>query len=170
MKKAVKKTKKSVKVENKEISELRKLAYIFGAMLIIFLVFYGIACLKMNSGKNKKEDIESTIQYNKILINNILNQNKDEYYVLVYNDVSDYNGYYYYYLQKYMKEEESLSTYMVDINDSFNKSYKSEVSNLYVDNILDIRINEDALLKINNGRIIEAYEGMENIANHLKEL
>ena len=80
MKKAVIKNKKTAKVEKNEISELRKLAYIFGSMLLIFVAFYGIACLKMKS--DKKDDVAQTIQYNKILVNNILKQNNDEYYVV----------------------------------------------------------------------------------------
>ena len=51
MKKAVKKvTKKEEKGKN-EISELRKLAYIFSSIIVVFLIFYGIAYLKMNNKK-----------------------------------------------------------------------------------------------------------------------
>ena len=164
MKKAVIKNKKTAKVEKNEISELRKLAYIFGSMLLIFVAFYGIACLKMKS--DKKDDVAQTIQYNKILVNNILKQNNDEYYVLIYNDEKDYSGYYYYYLQK----DNSLATYFVDLEDAFNKNYKSEESSLFVETLEKFKIKEDTLLKISNGKVVDAKEGQENIANYIKEL
>lgn len=168
MKKAVIKNKKIAKVEKNEISELRKLAYIFGSMLLIFVAFYGIACLKMKS--DKKDDIAQTIQYNKILVNNILKQNNDEYYVLIYNDEKDYSGYYYYYLQAYKKKDNALATYFVDLEDAFNKNYKSEESSLFVETPEKFKIKEDTLLKISNGKVVDAKEGQENIANYIKEL
>lgn len=172
MKKAVKKTNKQIKNNKKEVSEvseLRKLTYIFGSIVLVFLVFYGIAYLKMNH-KKEEEEIVSFIQYEKILVNNIVNQNQKDYYALVYNDEEDYAGYYIYYIQKYSKNENALFTYLIDMNDSFNHSYKSDISNLNVTDISQIRFKEDTLLKISDGKIIETYEGMETIANYLKQL
>lgn len=168
MKKAVKKSQKNIKVEKKEISELRKLAYIFGGIVLIFLIFYAIAYFKMNS--SKKEDTSQTIQYSKILVSNILKQNKDEYFVLIYNDEKDYSNYYYNYINTYNKKENSLTTYFIDINDGFNLSYKNEQSSLFVEDVSNLKINEDALLKISNGKIVEAKEGMENIVTYIKGL
>lgn len=171
MKKAVKKVnKKNInekKVEN-EIIELKKLAYIFGIIVLVFCLFYGIAYLKMNKKENNKDEIVVNIQYEEILVNNILKQNKDSYYVLVYNNVEEYNNYYYHYVQKYSKEEKALHVYLVDINNSFNKLYKADTSVLKVDDISKIRIKEDTLLKISNGKIVSSFEGMENIVNNLK--
>ena len=175
MKKAVKKTdkkanKKNYNVRNNknEISELRKLAYIFGTIILVFLIFYGIAYLKMNNKTKAEDEIVQSIQYEEILVSNILKQNKDNYYVLIYNDEKDYNNYYYYYVQAYKKNENSLYVYLTDIQNSFNSVYKADTSNLNVDDISKIRIKEDTLLKISNGRIVSYYEGMENIVNNLK--
>ena len=58
MKKAVKKVKKqqtTTKKTKNEITELRKLAYIFGSLVLIFLIFYGIAYLKLSNKENKTE-------------------------------------------------------------------------------------------------------------------
>lgn len=175
MKKAVKKVDKKVnkKVEktntNKnEMAELKKLAYIFVAIVLVFMIFYGIAYLKMSNKNNKKEEIVSSIQYEEILVSNTLKQNKDNYYVLIYNDVEEYNNYYYYYVQKYSKNNNSLHVYLADIENSFNSMYKADVSKLNVSDISDIRISKDTLLKISNGKIVAYYEGMENIVNNLK--
>jgi len=172
MKKAVKKvTKKEEKGKN-EISELKKLAYIFSSIIVVFLIFYGIAYLKMNNKKSPDDEIVTSIQYEKILVSNILNQNKEDYYVLIYNDEEIYNNYYFHYISSYSKKENSLFTYLVDINNSFNSSYKAleEASNLNVSNISDLKVKEDTLLKISNGKIISTTEGMENISTYIKSL
>lgn len=175
MKKAVKKVNKTTNKKNdnvknvgSEITELRKLAYIFGIIILVFLIFYGIAYLKLNNNNKQEEEIVKNIQYEEILVNNILNQNKENYYVLIYNDEVDYSNYYYYYVQKYNKNENSLFVYLVDIENAFNIAYKSDTSNLMVDDISKISIKEDTLLKISNGKIVSSFEGMENIVNNLK--
>ena len=173
MKKAVKKVKKQQTITKKtknEITELRKLAYIFGSLVLIFLIFYGIAYLKLSNKENKKEEVVKYIQYEEILINNILNQNKNEYYVLMYNNKEDYEKYYFYYVKKYSSKENTLFTYLIDINNSFNSMYKNDTSNLNVTNINELKVKEDALLKISNGTIVEVHEGMDNISNYLNNL
>lgn len=169
MKKAKITTKISKEEEKKqELSELRKLAYIFIAIIGVFLVFYGLAYLKVN--KKTNELVTSIIQYDEILMSNLLEQKEKEYYVIVYNDKEDFTGIYFPYIASYSAKENPLNIYKVDMENAFNASFKSEISKLNLNHIVDIKISKDTMFKIKDAKIIKIYEGNDNIQKELEAM
>lgn len=148
-------------------NEAKKLIYIFGAMIIVILVFYGIANLIIKT-QDKDEIINEFIQYDEILATNLLNQNKSEYYVLAYNSKDKYDKYYYYYINS--KQASAPYVYNINLENSFNNSFKADHNNLNVTDISELKISSDVLFKIVGGKIVATYDGIENITNKLKEL
>ena len=152
-----------------EVSKLVKLVII---VTVIFVIFYGITVLvnkkEENPGNNSNGQTVS-IQYDEILIGNILTQPNDEYYVMIYDaddyDVVVYNSY----LQLYKQKEDALRYYTAELDNVFNNIFKAEESNLNVSNIQQLKIKSSTLLRIRNGRIAAHYEGDE-IIEHLKEI
>ncbi len=151
-----------------EVSKLVKLVII---VTVIFVIFYGITVLINKEEENKGNNNEQTasVQYDEILIGNILKQPNDEYYVMIY-DADDYDSIVYSsYLQLYKKKEDSLRLYTAQLNEIFNKIFQAEESNLDVSKIEQLKVKSSALLRIKKGKIVAHYEG-EQIIEHLKSI
>ena len=70
----------------------------------------------------------------------------------------------------YYEKENHLPFYQVDLNDTFNKSFISDKSNLKVDSINNIKFTQSTLLEIKDKKIINAYEGNEQIVSKFQEI
>lgn len=147
---------------------------IFILIIVITLgIFYGITILVTKNKKTTTDDTTSTtnedvsIDYDTILAQNIFNQNEDSYYVLAsFNDdenLSTYKDS----IDKYKAKENSLKVYEIDLDSAFNKNYVSDVSNFKSEYPI---FSETTLLKIENGKITETYEGKSNITTNLSVL
>lgn len=155
-----------MKNNENEIGKLVKLVII---VTLIFLAFYFITVLINKEEKEENTYTPAQIQYDKILIGNILEQKDDKYYVLIY-DTNDVNKTTYTaYLINYKYKEDAIKYYTAELNNPLNYKYVSSESNLKVKKIEDLKIKEVTLLKIEKGKITRAYEG-EEVLNQLIEL
>ena len=168
-------SKKKEKVnEISTTDEGTKLVKIIVIILILFAIFYfltGYVSKYMNKRNNKVNTTPETavIQYDKIMIGEILNQSSDEYYVLLNYEDDYYQELYDSYITTYKNVGDHLDIYTVNLDDSFNHKYISEDENLKPEKISDFRIHDKAFLKITDHKITDVYKG-EEIANQLKEL
>lgn len=171
MKKANKNVKKQ---EKKNISlfstdnEMVKLIFLILIVAVVFVVFYVITVFVTKENKtdndNLEQSYEATIQYDKILAGNILNQKDNEYYVLVYFPEDQYVDLYMSYLSYYeMTVEGAVPYYTVDISDVFNNQFISDESNLNVSDPKELKFSDTTLLRIKDGKIISTYETKDNI-------
>lgn len=153
-------------------NELKKLIVIFVIVVVIFAIFYAITLvIKDNRTSQPKEDNSvAVIQYDEIIVGEILNQNKEAYFVLATEEDDDDLSSYQSYIDSYGTKEGALKVYKVNLNSAFNKKYIGEESNFAFDQLSEIRFNKATLLKIENGEIIEYYEGTDEITEYLKEL
>lgn len=156
--------------------EFLKLVKVIVAVVIVFLIFYIITIFVSNNSNNKRNivtddsEVKNEIQFEEIIVNQILNQNFDEYYVIVYQD-NDYNiNLYNTYFSTITSENKEFKYYKVNLDRIFNKSFLSENSNVNVNDIKQIRFKEATLLKINNQKIVDYFEGKEEIVNHLNSI
>ena len=132
-------------------------------VIIAFIAFYGITLLVTNNKETKKESNNAAIQYDEILVGEILNRKNETYYVLVEDSSSETT------LSQYIgSNNNTKKVFFCDLENAFNKTYKSDESNLYVDNISEIRFKNTTLLEIENGKIVNSYEENEQIENTLK--
>lgn len=165
--------KKNVSATIKSDNEFYKLIRIVLLLVILFGIFYGVTYFvtknQKNTTDNSTEDKIAAIQYDKILVGTIFNQKRNEYYVLL--DKQDSNDYTLYnsYATTYASKEKALKVFTVDMNDSFNKEFYGEESNI-TEELSEFKINKATLLKIKDGSIVEQYEGKDSIVNHMKEL
>lgn len=151
------------KINDNEFSLVRLLKFVV-IVVLAFAAFYAITVFVTNKKETKKEKIESSIQYDEILIGEILNRDYDSYYVLVENEDNENNDYYY----QYVNSQNEKKVFYCDLSNSFNKKYKSTESNLSVTNIDEIKFSDTTLLYIEGGKIINAYENNEDITNILE--
>lgn len=174
-KKASEKHPETKNVSTSKSDEVTKLVEIILVILVIFAAFYLITYWVDHSKKkttnNKTENTQDTvIQYDEILVGNILNQNKSEYYVLVMTEKDKTEKTFSTYTTNYTAKEGSLRLYTANLDDIFNKTYKGEESKLDSENIDDLKVKENTLLKIADHKIVESIEGTSNIQKKLTEL
>lgn len=166
-----KKNNKKIKTANYSSGdEFGKLIKLIIIVTVIFVVFYGITFL-VNKEKEKEEETSNSakIQYDNILIGNILDQPNDEYYVMIY-DENDYNTVVYEtYLNLYKQKEDSIRYYTADLTNYLNSSFVSDKSNFDIEDIKDLKIKTSTLLKIKKGKIEKHYTG-DSLKEHLQEI
>ena len=156
-------------LQNNEMTNFIKIILAgLGIVLVLYLVTYIINKNKYPDKEDEK--VEASIQYDQILVNKVLSQNKNEYYVLAKMKDDKYNDTYDVYVGSYTYKEGALKIYTADLSSAFNKNYVSDESNLYVSNVDDIKFSKSTLIKISNGQVVEAYEGHENIVAHLNSI
>lgn len=154
-----------------ERNEIKNLIITLIIIISVLLVFYFITVF-ITKNQNEKEidndtDIsEAVIDYDTILVSEIYKQKQTSYYVLVAipedENVTSYENT----LTSYSNGENSLKVYQVDLSSALNKKYISEVTDL---NGKFPLFSETTLLKIENGKIVENYQG-EDIDVFLKTL
>lgn len=155
--------------------EMGKLVKIILVLIIIVVAFYGLTVIitkfqKTSIPERNQNTVPAVIQYDEILIGTILNQARDEYYVLIQKDDDQYQTLTSYYLQKYSSDSKSLKVYKSNMNSIYNEFYISETSNVRTNNVGEFRVSTITLVKIKNHEIVEAYEGLEEVESAFKKL
>lgn len=149
-------------INNKVELEIGNMVKIILIIVMVFGMFYILTYYiqqkqnNNNSNYNSNDDdLVTIIQYDEILIGSILAQSEDSYYVLITNQ-KDYENRYNEYISRYNNNNKF---YYSIIDNGLNGKYKSETSNLNIENIQDLKISGTTLLKIIDGKIVEYYDG-----------
>lgn len=176
MKKAVIKKKEKEQVKPTEEYTLKNMIKIVVTILLIFVVFYFATSLFIKPVETKNNN-NVVFDSTKITLSQLLTRKEKEYYVIATkkslyessyiktNYIDIYNNY----INKYKQKEDSLKFYHVDLDDSLNKQYISDELNI-TDEITNLKINDEILLKIKDGKIEKTYVGKEEIIDKLSRL
>ena len=180
----MKKAKLKTTIKNNNVTKetnsysLKELIKIIIIMLGILGVFYLITVLIAKPvDKNNSDNSVAEIDHTKITLNNLLNRNSDEYYVLamkksLYNSVNiqiKYPELYNNYIKEYTSLENSLPFYTVDLDDALNKNYIGDELNIS-NNLNEIKLNDEVLFKVKNGEIKDYFVGNSKIIEALSNL
>ena len=166
---ANKKNSKIKKASYENTNEFEKLIKLILIVKIVFLAFYGITFLVNREKEEEPSKTSASIQYDNILIGNVLTQPNDEYYVMIY-DSNDYNKVLYQtYINMYKSTEDAIRVYTADLENPFNKNFVGEKANFKIDDISDLKLTTSTLLKIKKGKIDKYFVG-DNLKKHLKEI
>lgn len=162
------KNKKDVKTEvtpNDELKQLILLVVIIVAILgVIYIVSTILKGKDYSSIFDNSLDI-SEIQYDEILVGNMLKQADDEYYVLVLDEEDPYKSIFTNYIETYKNLEYETKIYTVDLNNIFNESAKQE--EMDIDNL---KFSGTVLLKVEDGEIDYSIEDSSEIVKRILEL
>ena len=150
-----------------------KIFLVFG-VIAFFLAFYLLTLYitNKNSGVTTPTDeveVEANISYEEIILGRSLSMGDGEYYVICYdgsNDEikADYSGV----VSTYRAKEGHLPIYYVNMGSVFNKSFATtEESNKAPNSVDDFAINGPTLMKIRDHKVVDYFEGLDNIKNQL---
>lgn len=169
--------KKESKIVENDSYSIKNLLLIIFLLVVIFGVFYFITTLIVKPTEEDKSNTVTELDYTKITLNNLLDRKEDVYFVLATKESVDnnqnfktnYKEIYTNYINDYSEKEDALKFYNVDLDDALNKSYISDESNI-TENLSDLKLNDDVLFKIENGKIDKYYVGSSKIIEALSEL
>lgn len=167
------KNKEKLAIENNEFTNLIKIVLIVtGIFLAFYLITYLVAKNKANDTDKETDTPEVSIQYDEILMSNLLKQSGSEYYVLAYDAKDVYYDTYNTYITSYTGKDNAMRVYTSVLSNSFNKVYydKDAESNTDVASINELKLNSSTLIKVKDGKIQATYEGHDAIVTHLKTL
>ena len=167
---ATKKKKQEVAPPIATTDEMKKLIGIIAIITIIFLVVYGLTVVLTKDKSEKSEETEVKIQDEDILLGNLLEQDEDNYFVLVTVADDDYTQIYNVYINSSRQKEDGSTIYTGNLSNSFNLKYKADETNANITSINDLKLKGSALLHITNKRIVNVYEGKDAIVAQLKNL
>lgn len=168
--------KEQKEVITEEEYSMKKMVIIIVSLIVVFLVFYFITTLvvkpvKQNNTDNTRTEIDST----KITLNHLLDRKESEYYVLatkssLYSKLNvNYETIYNQYITDYKKEENALTFYKLNLDDALNKSFIGEETNI-TDNLQELKLSDEALFKIKDGKIDSYSIGHSEIVKTLSSL
>ncbi len=157
----------------KEPDEMKRLIQLVLILVIVFVVFYALTKFLIDR-RNLDDTVPAekvvNIQYNQILLSNLLTQKNEHYYVMASSDDDYASSLYSVYMTQYSEKEKALRFYTVDLKSHFNNPFLAETSHLEITNIKDLKVSGSTLFEIENGVIVHYYEGKETIVNQFKEM
>lgn len=154
---------------NNELINLIKIVVI---VCVILLAFYFITLLVNKKTKGSvfgNDDSVAVIQYDKIIVGEILNRPDNNYLVLVKKENDVNSNLYQSYLSIYSGKENALKVYNVDLSEVFNSNYVGDET-ILDKGIQNYKFSDTTIIKVDDGSISESYVGAEAIENYLKEL
>lgn len=152
-----------------ESDEFKRLILLIIIVAVIALVFYFIAVVVSNKQKQlkyKEVTTKAQIEYDQLLASDIFRQTGD-YYVLILKKDNEFSSLFNSYITTYKKKDGHLMVYKVDLGTVFNRDYLGEEANFDATNF---HVNDDTLLRIQNGTVIESYVGNDKITEKLYQL
>jgi len=162
---------KNKKDSKKEIinekNEIKNLVLLVLCVTIIFFMFYGLTVLIMKKDKEVK-NIDK-IDFNQILISDLLAQPDKNYYVLITIENDQNKSTYDSLKEEYYKKENHKTIYNANLNDPLNKLFVGDTTSLE-GNVLDFRFDKSTLVEIEEGTIKSIYEGSIDILAKLNDI
>lgn len=164
-------------IENDEAYSIKNIIKILSILVCLFFTFYTITFFLVKDRKVNNDNVQSVIDTSKIIMSQILNRNEEEYYVIAtkpslysssYVD-TNYINLYNNYINTYKQKEDALMFYYVDLDSALNKNYFGNSLNI-VDDISELKVNDEILFKIKNSKIEKTYIGKSNILDKLSRL
>lgn len=171
--------KKINKEKEKLIQEeysIKKLLILIILITAVFFLFYFITTLLVKPTLEKNDSVEQA-DSSEISLNHLLDKEETEYYVIaIENNIKsssltnvNYAELYNKYINDYNVKDDALKFYTIDLNASINKKYLDENMNI-TNNLSELKLNDETLFKINNGKISEYYVGKTEIIKVLSNL
>lgn len=166
------------KKNNKEIEQKDtyfKFITTLAILLIVFILAYFIIGLfytkeiDLKKNKEKEKTNEVNVDNNTIMLGQLFDQPKDEYFVLIY-DLNDKTSSIPSWKSIYESNEEHITIYTVDSSKKFNSRYiVKKDSNKSATGLQDLKVVSPTIIKVKDKSIIEYIEGEDEIVNLLKQ-
>lgn len=150
-----------------EYTKLIKIS--IGVILVLALTYFitALASGEIKFGKDKEEVKEETsIQYEEIMVGQMLNRNQNEYYVLLFNFTDIFASHYLSLKDGYSQNEGSLPFYIIDLEKHVNKDYVLSENEKLIEKpirLVDFKAVSPTIVRIKDRKVVERISGRDNI-------
>lgn len=160
-------------INNNDMFKVSTILKVVFAVIIILLVLYYILAVFVTkeidvSGNKDSSSNEMDSSYsvsNKILATNTFRQVEQIYYVYYY-DFDDENED----IASLVSNLDDYKIYRVDTGSSLNSNYVTDSdSNKEVSDISNLKVINPTIIKIDNDRVVEYHEGVDDITSFLNK-
>ncbi len=153
--------------------EIKSFLIIIVIIIIVLALIYFLTVLAKDKGffdsKYTKPELNpANISYSNITYGTVFDREESSYYVLVVDTQSDDQIYLSSLISSYEEKEDSLSVYIVDLNEGFNKKIKGEKDNEDAQNSNELSVSNYALIKITDKENVKYLTNIEDIEEELK--
>lgn len=155
-------------VEDEKV--IKKFIIILVAVIVIVIGFYTFTKLVVNkdTANNNETTEETKIDTSVAIVGTMLKKSNDSYYVFLYDHNSDraneFQG-----LYLTMTSSSTSKIYNVDLGSSFNSKYVDlDNPNPKASNLDELRFGEITLIKVEKGKITDAYTSIDSIKKLFK--
>lgn len=162
---------KRIKSNNTGVGEdddVKSFIKIIIVMAVILLLIYGITFI---INRDKKENSDISINYDKMTVGMLFNRPYDEYYALIYNSDDSKSNEYSSMLSTYKQKKDDkdyIKIYEIDLNNKLNKGYyNKDKSNPKASSLEELQFGNITLIKIKNKKIVEYIESIDEIEKKL---
>lgn len=146
--------------------EPKKVLKIIIIMVITLGVFYLLTLGILSKKDSVYGKINSSIQYNKILVGQSFNQKRKEYLVLYYNSKKDDMDTIHTLISNYNDKKDKVFLYTVDMSEAFNKQFISDESNTNPTTAEELKIAGVTLIHFKDNKVLSYVT--DDIENYLK--
>ncbi len=163
------KRRKQEKYETEEQAEIKKfIIVLLGLVIIIVGIYFFTRAFVTKDLFNKGEDVtytEGTINYDTVIVGNMLSRPYTEYYVMAFDSESTQANYYNTVVSKYTKEEKASKVYYLDLNNELNKPYVATDENRSTSykSLDELKFGELTLIKVKNEKVTKFITNIEDI-------
>ena len=141
-------------------------------LIVIAGIYLFTRFLVTKEGNNNEISInEGKVDYNKLIVGSILNQNYDDYYVFIYDGNDSEAIYYSSIVDKYMAIDMAKKVYWVDLSNALNEKFvakNEEEVNLKAKSISEFKFGEYTLLKIKDNKVDKYIDNINDAKKELK--
>lgn len=152
---------------NSDTNEIKNLLIITFIILAISVGLYFLTDKTLNK-KKEEEKTPAEISYSEILVGTMFSRPYNEYYVLAYKQDDENADSLDDLFTKYDEKDEALKIYYIDLGNPFNASALSDTANKKPEKPEEVKIKDQALFLIKDGKVTKFYEKISDIEKALK--
>lgn len=153
--------------KNSDTKEIRNLLIITVIIIAISAGLYFLTDKTLNKAK-ETETTEAEISYAEILVGTMFTRPYSEYYVIAYKQDNENADKLDDLFTKYDEKDEALKIYYIDLGNPFNASALSDKANKKPEIPEDVKIKDQALILIKDGKVTKYYEKINDMEKALK--
>ena len=160
---------------NSEMEYSKIIKITIGVVLVLALTYFVTAIVSGEIKFGNKEEVlkeETSIQYEEIMVGQMLNRSENEYYVLLFNFTDSFASYYLSLKDNYSLTDNALSFYIIDLEKHVNKDYVLKDGEYLVEKpvrLVDFKVTSPTIVKIKDKKVMERISGRDNILKFFEE-
>jgi hypothetical protein len=158
---------RSLNRNNEDMSEVKTLVILTLIIVALAAGLYFLTDRILENNEPGEPELSTRINYSTTIIGEMFSRPEREYFVLAYSSDSNLADFYHSLFANFERVEDNIKIYYIDLAMGFNSHVLSEESNPRPRNASEVKINEVALFRIRDGRVVSFYETLMDIRKAL---